>query len=189
MKYLFFLWTLILTCSICNAQTHREKKFIRFAIGQENIIYEKKINPGRIKELEEGPLKQDTLFELGDYTMPATYKTMKKNVFILTDMERVCILQQLDKMKGFTLKNNVVKKSLAVDYDELKTYKKQHNGQLSYNPDDYKNGWYAFTRPIFFRNNKFCLFYIVYNGGGKLLLYVKENGKWKLKLTPYYWVS
>lgn len=182
MKYLFLLFAFIFSCSISYAQTRYEKEFIRFAIGTDNITYPANVGSGWINDVKES-LSKDTLF---DYLNTFRYEKIglpDSLIFVLTSEEQAYIQHELDQNKSFVWKSNVVKHSLAIDYEKLKIYKQEHGGKLNYDPNDYKNGSYMFAKPIFIRNKQVCFFLIIGKDDVYLRMYVRKNGTWKLKFN------
>lgn len=188
MRYLFLLLMILFVHQAGNAQNHADKKFIRFAIGKENIVYNEKIHSYSISFTREA-LNKDTLFDW-KYTFRHEKRGLPDSlVFVLKKSEKAFINKQLDKMKDFSWKKHLFKQSLAVDFETLGAYKKAHGRKLGYNPEDYKNGGYAFTKPIFIRNSTVCFIYITHRDEGKVLMYIKDKNQWRIKYMLDYWVS
>ncbi|MDB5158138.1 MAG: hypothetical protein JWR50_2845 [Mucilaginibacter sp.] len=187
MKYLFFLLSLILASQIGNAQSRADKKFIRFVISKEHILYAEKIGPYWIEQLKE-TINQDTLYRYEGFRYYRS-KLSDSDWFILTPSEKVFINNELDKMKDLLWKDNVVKKSLALTKARTEKYKKERGGQSYYNLEYFHNRIYAFTKPVFIRNKTVCFFYLQVGGGGQLMIYIKSGKKWLRKFTPLLWVS
>jgi len=189
MRYFCFLLPLILVAQINYAQSHADKKFIRFVIGKEHILYTEKVGSYWIDQIKE-TINQDTLYRYDGFRYYRS-KLKDSDWFILTPSEKVFINNELDKMKDFSWKDNVVKRSFAVSKARTEKYKKEHNGQSFYDLKDFDDRIYAFTKPIFIRNNTVCFFYLESgkSPAGQLRIYVRSGKKWILKYTPLLWVS
>lgn len=182
MRYLLLLFSCLISYLTIHAQTRYEKKFIRFAIGKDNITYPDKVSPYWIDDVKE-TLSKDTLFDW-KYAFRYEKRGLPDSlIFVLTKKEKVYIQHELDEIKNFVWKNNVLKHSLAIDYEKLKIYKQEHGGKLNYNPDDYKNGSYLFAKPIFIRGKQVCFFLTIHRGDEYLRMYVRKNGTWKLRFN------
>jgi hypothetical protein len=174
MRYLFFLLILIFTNQVSSAQNHAEKKLIRFAIGKENIWYGERIRERDIDAFRNA-LSNNTLLFNRKYA--ASYEkdgVPDSLVFVLTKADQVLINRQLDQMKGFTWKKNLFENALAVNIETIGTDKK-------FNPDDYKNGGYAFTKPVLIRNKTVGFIYISHNSVGTVIMYVRDKNEWTVK--------
>ncbi|MES2426906.1 MAG: hypothetical protein V4560_08015 [Bacteroidota bacterium] len=188
MRYLFILLFLSTTLQISFAQSHAEKKLLQFAIAKGNILYNEKVRDYDINQVREA-LNKDTLFDWKYTALHEKYGLPDSLVFVLTKAEKIFINKQLDEMKGFTWKKHLFKNSLAVNFEAMSAYRKAHGGKLSFNPEDYKNGGYAFTKPILIRNNTIGFIYVTGRDEGKVLMYVKDKNQWKIKYMLEFWVS
>ncbi|MES2378982.1 MAG: hypothetical protein V4553_20485 [Bacteroidota bacterium] len=188
MRYLLLLFSCIIPYLASNAQTHYEKKFIQFAIGKGNIWYGEKIESDGIDFVRE-TLSKDTLFDWRYMTLYAKRGLPDSLVFVLTKSEHAFINKELDGMKGFAWKKHLFKNSLLVNFEKWGAYRKAHQGKSSFNSDDYKNGGYRFTKPIFIRNKSVCFLYITHHDDGKVLMYVRNRTNWRIKYVLDFWVS
>lgn len=98
-------------------------------------------------------------------------------VFVLTKEDQVLINRQLDQMKGFKWKKNSFKNSLGVDKEVNRDF----------NPHDYKNGGYAFTKPVLIRDNTISFIYISHDSAGTITMYVKDKNEWAVKYCLARW--
>jgi hypothetical protein len=187
MRCLFLLLFLSLIAQVASAQNHAQKKLIRFAIGKDNIWYNDKVHSSNIDFVRE-TLSKDTLFDWRYMTLYEKRGLPDSLVFVLTKSEQAFINKELDDMKDFRWKKNLFKKSLVVNFDAMMAYKKTHDGKLNFNTDDYKNGGYAFSKPILIRNNTVGFIYLEYHGG-KVLMYIKDKNQWRIKYVLNFWVS
>ncbi|GAA4096585.1 hypothetical protein GCM10022392_19810 [Mucilaginibacter panaciglaebae] len=159
-------------------------------IGEENILYNDKINFYWIKEIKEA-LNKDTLYDWKHGLRYEKHVLPDSLTFVLTASERSFINQELDKMNTLAWKDNLLKHSILITKQKLQQYRDLHGGQSYYESQEYKkfHKSYTFTKPIFIRNNTVCFFYLAETYGGNLMIYIKDGKKWKLKYIPYFWTS
>jgi hypothetical protein len=178
MKYLILLVAFTLGCRLTMAQTREEKKLIRFAIGEENIWYDVNIRERDIAAFRY-TLNNNTLLFNRKYTAPYEKDYAPDSlVFVLTKEDQVLINRQLDQLKGFTWNTNIFKNSRAVN---LQTTNIDKDVSRGFNLHDYKNGGYAFTKPVLIRNKTIGFIYVSHDGIGTVMMYMKDKKEWAVK--------
>lgn len=185
MRHLFLSTAFILACFVSSAQSRAEKELIRFAIGKDNIYYNETIRTYDIRDVTDA-LSKDTLFEWKYTARCEKHELPDSLIFVLKKADHALINHQLEQMKDFKFKKGLFKNSLMVNAEKLGAYKKAHGGKLSFNPEDYKNGGYIFTKPILIRHNTVGFINIIYKSDDYLMMYVKEQNKWKAKYMISY---
>ena len=127
------------------------------------------------------------------------YQLNNSNIIELSDQEFDYILGEIVKNENFTWNSNLFSNSEKVSKKNIGAYLKQKNipYELEFESNHKRNDTSAviemknreyfalsFSKPIFFRKNKFCLFshsYVTTKKTGnysKVAFYKMENGKW-----------
>jgi hypothetical protein len=122
----------------------------------------------------------------------------KQNSISLTNSEFNQLNQQIENYKDFSWGENLFDYSKSISSDSVLKYLAESNARLKKEQDDalskmdtvtyYKlrkiEPWvFGFSKPLIFRDNTFCLLYIVALCSGtcgydELAFYKKENGNW-----------
>jgi hypothetical protein len=103
------------------------------------------------------------------------------------------INQQIDKLAAQKLPKKVLPELEFLDPDTLKSFGPWHTlWQTAYSKGI--NGYYTFSRPIFFDRGKYCLFFWDLSCGslcgyGGILIYRKTNVVWEKYLVLARWIS
>lgn len=169
-----FILLLILCFFKVKGQNKDSEQFINdFYKGNDTIVYFQIIDKFTLSQLEK-IVSKDTLrgiFEDDD----------KK--FSLTGSERSQIKQELNQMQKYEWSSKLFKKikGIAVDPDSI-------NKNLGHNKI------VTFSKPIFLRGKRFCLFYNGYTcgskcGQGRFVLYKRVAQKWFPYMTLYRWIA
>lgn len=193
MKWLFFLilYTIISTVGLSQGSKKKIRQFVNAVIpDSDSIAYvSNSLSSYAIKEIID-ELKEDTLKNSFDYN-----KSDEINIFIPSNKERNKINKALRKLSGFRWSKKYFHNMKIIGRDSLDfIFKDRKNLGWNYFHKEYGEGYYSFSKPIFFRKNTISIFYSSYNcgglcGGGQLDLYRKINDQWQLYFTLYMWIS
>ena len=127
------------------------------------------------------------------------YNLNNNNTIELTDLEYKSLLSEIAVNENYKWKSKQFANSEKVSQDEIESYLKKRNEpfrlefeSVGKNDDTsavvkmkHKNYFvYSFSKPIFFRNNQYCIFaYCTHMGNDskdyrQIAFYRKRNGKW-----------
>ena len=158
--FIFIIWTI----NICSAQKLEiESEFFQDVIlpERDSIIYaEESYGWEKIKEKLNGKKYKD-------------YNLNNNNTIELTDLEYKSLLSEIAVNENYKWKSKQFANSEKVSQDEIESYLKKRNEpfrlefeSVGKNDDTsavvkmkHKNYFvYSFSKPIFFRNNQYCIF-------------------------------
>lgn len=182
-----------------DSTTNKETEFIEWFFKQHNnwpfaspkpdsiiVYYADKIHEPMLNEIKKELQKEINW----DYR---ENQPIKRNSLILTSNERDTIIQELNLMKEKRwdkkiLENGKILKRETIEYMFCNIY-----GQLEFFRK-HPYGFYEFTQPIFLRNDSICIFYCGLSCGtlcsdDRLMIFKKEEGKWKEWITVFRIIS
>jgi len=245
MKRPFYIIILCLICSVSYAQNSaKAKKFINEVITDKNINYQDSVDRWARAFMHEA-LKKNKVFygyykDSVDYVDSAGVKTrMLKSVatsllvkqmpvikgriteiivdsLVLTDAEINYANDEIEKMRNYTWKSNLLPNSKLLSADSLSALQKRwddlRNKPLTGLSKEEREKWlrsliekskkefvafHKLSVPIFLRNDTYCLFYHGEDcintidwgcGSGNFMVYKKVNGKWVYWGRIFSWI-
>jgi hypothetical protein len=150
-----------------------------------------------IREVMEKELN-DTAFILVD--KPFAFEYFECIQELLTDTanyskeERLFIQEATRKSKIKFWSSPMFSKVKMMDSKTIDSVFNDRSKGWKYFHENIGQSFNSFSAPIFFRNYSYCIFYFDNScdnlcGGGQLILYKKQNGKWKNIQSYCNWVS
>ncbi len=123
-------------------------------------------------------------------------KTIKIDTFTFSKDERKIIDSCYSDYSNFIWASNLINDAIILSRDTVNTIYDSHAIDI----DIYLENCYgdrrlfSLTKPIFLRDNSFCIFYEesdcgILCGEGSLIIYKKENEKWNPYMTLAEWVE
>lgn len=108
--------------------------------------------------------------------------------------DEIAFIQKTIKTSSFKWNTELFGGLKMVSSDTVQMIFKDNAKGWRYFYKHFGNGFYTFSKPIFLRNDTYCLFYSDYScgytcGEGHLNLYKKENNKWIEVKTYCNWIS
>lgn len=131
--------------------------------------------------------KSDTLHHL------RLNRTDTAQFMVLSAKDKCIINQQIDELAAQKLPKKILPELEVLHPDTLKSFGPWHTfWQTAHNKG--VNGYYTFSRPIFFNNGKYCVFFWNFNCGnlcgyGDILIYRKTKLGWKKHIVLSNWIS
>ena len=126
--------------------------------------------------------------------LPSFFRNQNPDTIVLSNEEISYIKGELNKAAKYKWPDGLLKGSKVIPQDTIESDFKDRTRGWSYYYKRGINKIYAFSKPIFFRNNTLCLFYTEYGCGylcaeGNAAIYRKKNGKWEKWLVIYAMIS
>jgi hypothetical protein len=190
--FLGLIVVLLAFSTVVNGQLNKhQKKFIETFLNERGrtkypIYFLANNNNSALLEA----LKPDTLVD----RMLYGGRDKPQNRLILTKKEKKDILFHLNKLKHLSWKDQFIPGLKLISRDTVDYYLKDRIYGWQRMHDKGISGYYSFSNPIFLRNETFCIFQYDYScgslcGQGKIMVYRKENGRWKPYLNLGNWMS
>lgn len=158
------------------AQDKKEVKFILNLMAKEknqNICYTGSIEDYDIKQIIIS-IKSNRSFIRSNKSLVTNINQIK-----FTEIEQKNIINQIEAANNTSWGANKLKNYKYISKDSLVSISKR-------NPYFY---YLNFTKPIFIRKNRLCIFYSGYTEGGFLNIYIKQKRKWHYFATIYEWLG
>lgn len=178
--------------SIANGQLNeRQKEFITSFLTE---IRESKYPVFYLSNYDDRALldafKPDTLMDMWGLAG----RNKPQNKLILTQKERKHIRTKLRQLRELTWENHLLPSARLLPGDTVQYYLKDRARGWQRMYDRGISGYYTFSNPIFLRNETLCIFQYDFScgnlcGDGTIMIYRKENGKWKPYINLANWVS
>jgi len=135
-------------------------------------------------------LKPDTLKDM--WGLAGRNKPL--NILILTQKERKHIKTKLRQSQELTWEDHLLPGARLLSRDTVQYYLKDRARGWLRMYDRGISGYYTFSNPIFLRHGTLCIFQFDFScgslcGDGTIMIYRKENGKWKPYINLSNWVS
>ena len=117
-----------------------------------------------------------------------------QNKLILTQKEKKHIDAKLRQLRELTWKDHLLPSARLLSRDTVQYYLKDRARGWQRMYDRGISGYYTFSNPIFLRNETLCIFQYDFScgnlcGDGTIMIYRKENGKWRPYINLANWVS
>ena len=194
MRKTHFVLTIILLCltSVANGQFNkRQREFVTSFL---NEMRESKYPVFYLSNNDDqallDALKPDTLKDM----WALAGRNKPQNKLILTQKERKHIRSKLRQLRELTWDDHLLPNARLLPRDTVRYYLKDRARGWQSMYDQGISGYYTFSNPIFLRNETLCIFQYDYScgnlcGDGTIMIYRKENGKWKPYINLANWVS
>ena len=176
MRYIITLILSTILITSLKAQNDATKQFIRSAVKFKHIVYVD--SAGIDVEEMRAVLDKDTIHTL----------MTNDPIFVITKEERTYINKELDAMRAFVWEKDLIDSSMLVKGRVLNKIFSNKKRKLpkswGYFHTHYGDGYFFFSKPIFIRNNTYCIFRSAYYcdwslcGNGYIDIYKNINGKW-----------
>lgn len=192
-KKVLFTIALLLTLSASAQQLdQRSITFLNwfFTVQREIQVkrnfYLPQLNKYQIAELKK-LFKSDTLHHL------RLNRTDTAKFMLLSAKDKVNINQQIEKLAAQKLPQKVLPQFEFLDPDTLKSFGPWHTFWQTVHQKGI-NGYYTFSRPIFFSNEKYCVFFWDFSCGslcgyGNISIYRKTKVGWEEYIVLSNWIS
>ena len=135
-------------------------------------------------------LKPDTLLDMWGLAG----RNKPQNKLILTQKEKKHIKAKLRRLRELNWEDHLLPSARLLPRDTVQYYLKDRARGWQRMYDRGISGYYTFSSPIFLRNETLCIFQYDFScgnlcGDGTVMIYRKENGKWKPYINLANWVS
>lgn len=135
-------------------------------------------------------IKPDTLLDMWGLAGRNT----PQNKLILTQKEKKHIKAKLRQLRELTWEDHLLPRARLLSRDTIQYYLKDRARGWQRMYDRGISGYYTFSNPIFLRNKTLCIFQYDFScgnlcGDGTIMIYRKENGKWKPYINLANWLS
>jgi hypothetical protein len=194
MKNIFVIFSLItmLSSFAANAQFNKqEKRFLHWFLNKykqskKPILYVPNQDISKMLDL----IKADTLLDIWGFAGD----NQPQHKLVLTKNEKRYVAAELNQLRGMEWVDHLLPGARLLSQDTVNYYlgDKIYGWQRMYDRGIY--GFYTFSKPVFLRNETFCIFQYDFNcgvlcGSGKITVYRKVNGKWTHYINLYNWIS
>lgn len=192
MTKLIFLLAIFFSAAICVGQTKEEIKFLESFYSNTDVgVYTQKIDSLTWNDVNGAitqPLIQKPVYDKVSHSQKLV------EVFKFTAREKTFLLKQIEKYRNFIWPDSIIKGARVIPQDSLRSiFKDPRNGWNRF-AEQYGSVLYHFSRPIFFRNNNYCLFLTGFSCGrlceeSELMILKKEKNAWTKVATLLMWAS
>jgi hypothetical protein len=135
-------------------------------------------------------LKPDTLLDMWGLAG----RNKPQNKLILTQKEKKHFKPKLRQLRKLRWEDHLLPSARLLFIDTIQYYLKDRARGWQRMYDRGISGNYTFSNPIFLHNETLCIFQYGFSwgnwyGDGTIMIYRKENGKWKPYINLANWVS